>query len=175
MIASPAKELTPQTAELSVLCCKYSGSPQQTFRRGCKTDIVMQLAQIAVTVCIAASQNSSIASLLIVSLVLNVIFLIWASYLLCNSSAESTSQIAPGLKTPSLVYAWIKMVYSAIIVFVLGLSIIVLLFAENGVFGRSSDSRWAGLIAFFIFLAVMLLSLALVLFVAQVQLGRSMV
>src|SRR3990167_5794487 len=102
---------------------------------------------------------------------LNVIFLIWASCLLYNSSRESTAQIPQGVKTSATVFAWIKMVCSTIFALILSYYILMLLVAGNSVFG--SSSAWAGLIAFFIFLVIMVLSFALVFFVVQIQLGRS--
>lgn len=163
---------TPNTTHLSILWYKYPGSPHETFKRACKTDITMQLLLLGF-IHWTKSLRPEINDVLSIQMPIGVVFLIWAFYLLLKCPADNTTRMSEEFKNSARIYGWAKLIYNGLVLMVFAGLIVVLMYGTFN-FWRYSPTGYGGILALALMAILLILASVQGLFFAvQFQLGRS--
>ena|SRR3990167_2014880 len=162
----------PNTTHLSILWCKYPGSPHETFRKACKIDIIMQLALLGF-IHWTKSLHPEVKEILSVQMPICVGFLIWAYYLQQKCPADHTTRMPEVFKNSALIYGWAKLIYNGLVLMMFAGFIVVLMYGTFN-FWRHPPTGYGGILALVVLLIFLIVASVQGLFFAvQFQLGRN--
>lgn len=156
------------TSEMTILCCSYPNPPEEVYRKTLLLDVVLQVLGVIGS----ASMLKTGGSGLIGQFIVNVVFLIWAGYLLKHAPAQG-SVLSEGLRSSANCYAWIIIVTGWISIVVACIVIVILILAMQAAKSANAPGEIQAFTGAVLVIFIIMILLLMPVFVIYLQIGKN--